>query len=357
MSIFRFLLVFFFLTFTAVASLPAQPAAARESLSTPPGALSIFESLNGDEALELHLKTNLRQLISHRSAKQYQEASLSYETPQGASVNWNIKIKSRGNARLQVCSLPPLYVQFAKQELRAQGLSGKRKLKLVLSCGSNELYEQLVLREYLVYKLFNVLTEQSFRVQLAYLHLEDSEGKEKTRTTYAFLIEHEDEMADRLDGVVFSPRAYRRSALMESSFDLLSVFQYVIGNTDWFVTNQHNLKLIQLAQPDQVLAVPYDFDYAGIVDAPYAKPHRDLPINSVRQRYFIGACRDADQLDPVFRHILSKKAEMLAVVENCTYLSKQSRNWMLKYLDKSFEILADTPAAAEEMAKGCGWKI
>jgi hypothetical protein len=35
------------------------------------------------------------------------------------------------------------------------------------------------------------------------------------------------------------------------------------------------------------VVVPYDFDYAGIVDAYYAVPNEGLEIENVRQRFIV----------------------------------------------------------------------
>ena len=315
-----------------------------------------FETLLREDTIHLHLKTNIRQLIRDKEKEEYQPAVLSYQDESGGFVEREIKVKPRGNMRLKTCYFPPLRIKFSKKDLKAEGLKQKTKLKLVLSCEAGDNFEQMVLREYLVYKLYNLMTPNSFRVQLVHLFLEDVEGKEKPKKTFAFIIEQEDELANRMKGEIFEPNALSSSAIVKDSFDLLSVFQYVVGNTDWFVLNQHNIKLVKIPANRTILAVPFDFDFAGIVKAPYAVPNEKIPINSVSVRYFIGECREKGQFDKTIQLFKDKKTEMLALCENLPYLNKRTRDGMIKYLNDSFKILENPKKIRQEIRKGCGWK-
>ena len=328
--------------------LPAQ--------STATAPKSIFSTLLRPDTIHLHLKTDLRQIIRKKEKEEYQSASLSYQMEDGTKATRDIQIKTRGNMRLKNCYLPPLQLKFSKKELKAEGLWKKSKLKLVLSCETRGDYEQYVVREYLIYKLYNLLTENSFRVQLVYLFLEDSEGKEKPKKTYAFLIEHEDELANRMEGEIIEPTAFSSSALMKDPYNLLSVFQYTVGNMDWFVLNRHNIKLVKIPSLSGVQAVPFDFDYAGLVNTPYAVPHVEMPINSVTDRYFLGRCLDEGQYEGSIQLILEKKTEMLTLCDACTHLDKRSHDWMRKFLEGSFKILENPKRMKQEIRNGCNWK-
>ena len=58
-----------------------------------------------------------------------------------------------------------------------------------MRCQGGKSGDRLVLREYLVYRLYNILTDKSYQVQLIQATFEDSLKADKTFQTYGFLIE------------------------------------------------------------------------------------------------------------------------------------------------------------------------
>ncbi len=318
-------------------------------------AVSVFQSLERAEILPMTLKTNTRKLVKEKMKEEYQPATLSYTDQDGNVVTREIEVKTRGNLRLNKCRYPPIRIKFAKEDIKQDGLSSPRRLKLVSGCEPGDLYQQLVLREYLVYKLFNVLTDNSFKVQLLNLTIEDTEGKDKPRETFAFVIEDEDELAERMGGEIYDPKAITTRALHPETYDLLAMFQFVVGNTDWFVLNKHNVKFVLNREEKTLKAVPYDFDYAGLVKSPYAVPNEKMPIENVVDRYFIGKCRDDGNYDSTIQHVLNHKEDMYAVVNNCEQLNNSSKDWAVKFLERSFEILENPKAINKEIERGCDW--
>ena len=257
--------------------------------------------------------------------------------------------------RLKTCYYPPIRIKISEADIESEGLKHYSKLKLVATCKPGDDYQQMVLREYLAYKIRNIIDDYGFRVQLVSLHMEDSEGKQKPREVLAFVIEDEDEMAARLGGKIYDPGSVSRRALHQEAYGMLSIFQYLIGNTDWFVLNKHNLKFIRTEDPPGIIPIAYDFDFAGMVNAPYAVPNEKMPITSVRDRFFIGDCGVSGQYDEVINRLSSKKSEIFDLIDNCTYLNDRSRADVIKYLTTSFEILEDPNDLAKEIERGCGW--
>ncbi|MDH3649200.1 MAG: hypothetical protein OEQ53_05920 [Saprospiraceae bacterium] len=337
-------------------SLYAQNSAADEiTASKAEQAVSVFESLMREDMIHLTLKTNTRKLVKEKMKEAYQPAELTYLDLDGNTITRQVDVKTRGNLRLNVCRYPPIRIKFSKEEIKRDGLISPHKLKLVSCCEPGDLYQQLVLKEYLVYKLYNVLTDNSFRVQLATISIEDTEGKDKPRETFAFVIEDEDEMADRMTGQIYDPKAVTTRALHPSSYDLLAMFQFMVGNTDWFVLNKHNVKFVLNKEAKTLKAVPYDFDYAGLVKSPYAVPNEKMPITNVMDRFFIGKCRDDGQYDEVIQHIMDKKEEIMAVANSCEELNRSSSDWVIKYLQRSYDILENPKAITKEIERGCDW--
>ncbi len=316
---------------------------------------SLFETLQRSDVLQMTLITDQKKLIREKEAEEYQPATLQYQDANGKPVVREIEVKTRGNMRLKTCYYPPLRIKISKDDVKTEGLKPLRKLKLVVGCKPGSEYEQLVLREYLTYRINNLLTDQSFQVQLVSLQMLDSEEKEKPRETLAFIIEDEDELAERLGGQMIEPSSMSRNALEKGSYDLLSLFQFVVGNTDWFVLNSHNTKFVRTHDPPSIIPIAYDFDFAGLVNSPYAVPNDKMPIKSVTERFYIGACRDEAEYKMAVEHVLSKKAEIMALADEVDSLSDRSRDYVIKYLTKSFDILENPKMRKREFKRGCDW--
>ncbi len=160
---------------------------------------------------------------------------------------------------------------------------------------SRDDYQRYVLLEYLVYRTFNVLTPVSYRVRLLEITFRDTSGENEERTKYAFLIEDIDRLAERLRGDEAELTEIPPYRLEDGQALMVDLFQYMVGNTDFSAPFFHNVKMILLDGPTY-MPIPYDFDFSGAVDARYARPPEDLPIDWVRDRYYRGFCRE--HLDP-----------------------------------------------------------
>src|SRR5207247_7684958 len=71
-----------------------------------------------------------------------------------------VNLGTRGHFRLRQtsCTFVPLRVEFDRPSVLGTVFDGHKALKLVTHCRDNDTYEQYILREYLVYKVFNLLT-------------------------------------------------------------------------------------------------------------------------------------------------------------------------------------------------------
>ncbi len=282
--------------------------------------LTLFESIYGDSILQMHIKTNLRQIIKKKAKKEKHTGVLTYKDANGVEREWNIKIRARGNMRNKICFLPPLKLNFKKAELRAAGIQGMYDdLKLVVHCKSGKNYENYVLREYLAYKLYNELTDNSFRVQLVKLTLEDIEEKQKPIEIYAFLIEDVEEVAERMNGRVVVSKFFNHENIHPSTYDKMCVFQFMIGNLDWHILSNHNTKLLTNRALKSVVSIPYDFDYAALVGTPYATPHAKLPVENIQERFFLGLCRGEGMYEPTLQFFRDKKNPFSLFVETLPY--------------------------------------
>ncbi|MCX2741772.1 hypothetical protein [Pontibacter anaerobius] len=318
----------------SVLSAQAAPVAeARQDLENP-----LFLS---DEVLHFKLAMDVKEVLKDRGdERKSHRAVITYTDSGGAKVEEKLKVRVRGNRRRDpsVCNFPPIQLNFSRKTVEETIFGKVNKLKMVTHC----LNDEYVLREYLVYKLYNVVTDTSYRVRLCRVQYEDLKGKRKTVTQYAFLIEDDDIMAGRHNATVL-PEALvvrmDRAATMPMA--KMAFFQFMIGNTDWSVPYRHNIDLLMMNPNSPPVPVPFDFDYAGIVSTPYASPPPELGISTVRQRLFRGYSYP-DKVYVQMRDFYNKrKSAIYKVYTDFSQLDRRYRRQTLKYLDQFYEVLND----------------
>lgn len=298
---------------------------------------SLFAQLNQQDIVELTLETDWQQLVEQKQADLTLPVTMAYQNQQIAA-----EISVRGHARRNICAFPPLKLKFSEENLASHGFHPDYKsLKLVTHCINGN--DDLVLKEYLIYKMLNTLTENSFRVQLAKVTYKSAEGATEA---FAFLIENNEEMAERLGGELLEQELDNLASIQAHQYNIMTVFQYMIGNTDWCMSRQHNIKLVNLGEVASLVPVPYDFDYAGIVNAHYALPPANLPIKSVRDRFFQWRGKDSSGLQPTLELFRNKRDTLYDLVIRFEPLSMESRLDMLNYLDSFYENMPRAPRLA-----------
>ena len=98
---------------------------------------------------------------------EYREAMLKATDDEGMAREVDIRVRTRGNFRLENCQFPPLRVNFPASRVGGTVFDGQNGIKLVSHCRDRADDEQNVIEEYLVYRSYNLLTDESFRVRLA----------------------------------------------------------------------------------------------------------------------------------------------------------------------------------------------
>ncbi|MEO1257269.1 MAG: hypothetical protein AAFZ15_00670 [Bacteroidota bacterium] len=313
---------------------------------------SIFDLLHHQEVVEMTLVGELDSLINSRRTKKYFKASLSYTDEIGVERNYEIKVKPRGKFRRRVCDFPPLKLKFSKDQLEAAGLSKHNDLKLVSHCmDANPYNETLILKEYLAYKLYNELTPNSLRVQLVNITYQDVHDKNHKITQYGFVIEDVDEMADRIGGKECDNCMGVPEEQIQTSHErIMSLFQYMIGNTDYSLEMNRNVKMIRKGD-DTYVPVPYDFDYSVMVGAPYLRPNGDLKQTAELERIFLGNTKQSKELTGTISYFKTKRKALLNIIRQFDHLSKRERFDVELYVDSFFDQLS-TKRAAEAMING-----
>ncbi|HRI21121.1 MAG TPA: hypothetical protein PLA68_09200 [Panacibacter sp.] len=293
-----------------------------------------------DTVFDAVLSADMGKLLNGKMKPEYIPATFSCKLSD-SSITGQIRVIARGNMRRQICYMPPLKLDFHTDTLSK--LYTLNSLKLVCGCKPNANYEQLLLKEYLVYKIYNLLTEKSYRVRLLNLDYEDSRGKKKTISQHAFFIEDAKDMAKRNDCKEWKKVKLNGLNTDRNQMTVFAIFEYMIGNTDWGISANHNSTLI-LSKKDSAarpFAVPYDFDYSGLVDADYAVPNEGLDIEKVTQRLYRGYPRTMQELDDALKIFRERKEQIYSLISNFELLTPNNRQTMKDYLDDFYKTIND----------------
>lgn len=308
----------------------------------------LFES---DGVLHLRLSGDIRDLMNDRSEDpKLHLLILSYEE-NSSEISLHVKAKTRGHFRKTMgnCTYPPLLLQFTKSDTLSSSIFNQQnKLKLVMPCQGDD----YVIREWLVYKIYNLITPKSFRARLVSIELNDTKKKKITPAFYGFFLEEDQQMAKRNNSVLIK-RQLRPEQTQTDAFLTMAVFQYLIGNTDWSVQYQ-NIKLLAADSNAVPVAVPYDFDHAGVVNAPYAKPAEELLMNSVKERRYRGYCMpDMKVFDSVIALYNNLRTKIYTLYTDCPLLDMKYVKATLQYFDEFYQTINDPVALQKEFSYPC----
>ncbi len=315
----------------------------------------LFES---DAPLQLRLEVDLRTLLNDRDSLRstYHPATLMYRVGDAAPESLDVKVKTRGHWRRQRrnCDFPPLRLNFPRSRVAETLFANQDKLKLVTPCRPRRgEYEEYVLREYLVYKVYNLLTPRSLRVRLASTTYVDVRGRVDSLTRHTFLIEDAEQMAARNGGRLLEAQGARFDDTDSLQLGLVGVFMYMIGATDWSLSALHNMELVLDLQELIYYPVAFDFDWTGIVNTAYATPDRRLRIRSVRERLYRGRCLTEEHWGAVLATFREQRAAIYAVYENMPGLSARYLRDTRRYLDEFYEVIDDPRKLSQELIRRC----
>lgn len=301
-------------------------------------------------------------LMDVRPDKAYLNGRFTYTEADGTEKTLALKLRTRGNFRRnpENCSFAPLLLNFRKDEVEGTLFAGQNKLKLVTHCKNNAPgYEQNLLREYLVYRVLQELTDISYSTRLlriTYLGMEDDEPM----TRYGFVIEDEDDVAERNGLQKVKARFLRESYNDPEQQNLLNVFEYMIGNTEYSFVNPepkknccHNSDVLSASGAPPYMPLPFDFDFSGLVNAPYAEPNPRYPINTVRQRFYRGLCDANDILPATLEIFQSKQDAIYGIVDGLDAATNRTRREVRKYLESFYDEISDPRKVQARLIDNC----
>jgi len=285
---------------------------------------------------------------------------LAYTGADGSQHTIDAEVSLRGITRRRVCRFPPLKLHFDKKKMKGTEFRGNKSLKLVTYCDPNSKYEQYYVKEYLIYRMYNLITDYSFRARPMVIEYKDN-SKDESITRFGFLIEDVDDLAKRNDLEELSLAKVPFRQLDPVTTSRLSLFQFMIGNLDWAATGGpkdnsccHNSKLIGAGNDiNPKYSVPYDFDSSGLVNAHYAAPPEGLKVRNIRQRLYRGFCVFNDQIPQTVALFQEKKTDILSLFQDNKHLSDYSRKQAIDYIEDFYKIIDNPDRLERDITDKC----
>jgi hypothetical protein len=307
-----------------------------------------------ESMVETTLEMDMKDLLGKKQRERFLPATFTMKFADGTTATQKIEVSARGKFRRELCYMPGLKLNFRKDSTGP--LAKFKELKLSNSCNTGDDAAQLSVKEFLVYKIYNLLTDKSLRVRPMKITFTDAVGKRKPYTQFGFMLEDIDDLAKRngmveIEGITFNTEVTDRDQMT-----LVTLFEYLIGNTDWSVPAYHNVKLIGPKDDNTVrpFVVAYDFDICGFVDPPYATIDEQLQdqISSVRERLNRGFPRGMEELKVTIKIFNDKKEQIYKLINNNEHLSARIKSSCISYLDDFYKIINDDREVEKIFVKG-----
>lgn len=240
----------FFILLLSVSAVYSQ----KDSVSNPPDTsrgseYEVFlpvDPSNPEEPLIIKIQFDYREFLKLKYQDTSLKADLSVYDGDMLLYSQPVKISTRGESRKKICFFPPFALDFKKADPASPYSENMGKLKFVTQCKNNKINEQYLLKEYICYKLLNILTDYSYRVRLVQIEFIDDEGKTKPYINYGFIIETNDHISERISAYPVELKGIRLKQTDYDAVRLMTVYQFMIGNTDWDLPSLHNVRLFKL---------------------------------------------------------------------------------------------------------------
>jgi hypothetical protein len=315
--------------------------------------------------LDVRIEAPIGVLMDVRPDEAYLKGTFTLTGSDGLEVLFPLKLRTRGNYRRDKshCDFAPIRLNFRKNDVYDTLLAGQDKLKLVTHCRTDEYkYENYLLREYLAYRLFAALSNTSYRVRLLRVtYIDTQDASDLTR--YGFVIEDDKAVRKRNGLKNVKVRQVGPDDHDASRQNLVHVFEYMIGNTEYSLTSPepgknccHNMDLASANKEPPYIALPFDFDFSGLVDAEYAEPNPRYPIKTVSTRFYKGLCKNNALLPETLDQFQSKREELFAIIDEIAAIDKKTARAMRparSYIEKFYKVIDDPDKVREQLTEGC----
>jgi hypothetical protein len=272
-----------------------------------------------------------------------------------SQVTFPVRLKTRGIFRKSYCNIPPFWLNIRKSGIESEALEGIMKMKVVTHCMNKDSYQDYVLKEYLAYKMYNIVSPFSFKVRLLKIKFIDTGRKNKLTEGWAFAIEPKKVMVKRLNAKLIDNIKLSMRSMNPGIMDNLALFNYMIGNTDYSIPGLHNVKLITLNNPGPrgIIPVPYDFDFTGFVNTIYAKPANNTRISEVTSRYYTGVCRSDDIFEKRVANFNSYSGDIHRLLQPFEYINLKQKLEMMRFIESYFNEASSEDFIEWKLRKSC----
>jgi len=237
------------------------------------------------------------------------------------------------------CDWPPLRLNFSDTELKGLNVYHKYdKIKLVTHCTKDAKDAQTLLKEYWTYKLFNKVTDSSFRVHLLEVTYIDATDASRRMESYAFVIENNKEMAHRINGELIDGLGFKPNNLVLTSYQDMVLFNFMIGNGDWKLEVQKNLKLVKRKDSELLTIVPYDFDCSKMVSPDYLNLVHSYSLDEA-DSVFSKTFKDKVSLEQHIQKFKGLEKNEFSTFKSCELLNKEEKYNMKTLLKTFFKVI------------------
>jgi len=307
-------------------------------LADPAEGTGIDSLFRSEEIIKIELRSDFSAIQKDREGTpEYHNGELIYLSNTGEQVVLNVKVMARGNFRLKPtnCNFPPLGVNFKKSEAENTLFKNQDKMKLVTPCQN----EADLLDEYTIYKMYNQVTDLSFKVRLARILYFDTGLDTALFEKYSFFIEDKDHVAER-NNLVAEDRIVTPFDIDRDNYIKLSLFQYLIGNRDWWVSSRKNIVVMHSDDDSSGLyTVPYDFDFSGLVNAEYSRPSGIPNYTIIDRRRYKGICFTDEEFNRVFEFYRELRPAFESIISNQDHISRNDKKANLKYIKEFYTVI------------------
>ena len=305
---------------------------------------TLFEQ---DFPLTITLISDFTAFAKPKNYDKYLPAELIVHLPNNDSIVKNIRLKTRGKSRKEMCNFPPIKLNFKKDPIKHPDYKGINKMKMVTHCKGSKIFNDYTLKEYLTYKLYNAITDYSLKVRLLKIDYHDTGKKGLNQSRYGFVIEPIEAMAARVNAVQIETKVVAYHELNQLSADRVALFNYMVGNTDYQYKTSHNLKFIKILDINihGAQVIPYDFDYSGFINTHYSIPQEWSYVESVTDRDYMGFCRpNEDNFNKLKEEFLAAEDSIYEIIMNFDHLTIKERQRLKWFIEAFYKDLKSNQA-------------
>jgi hypothetical protein len=321
----------------------------------PKGEKEVPVLYRSEAPLAITFRTNIKQIRRDKSDNPpWRWASLTYTDSAGKQIDVPARVRVRGIWRLKHCEFPPIRLNFAGKDTKNTVFEGLDKPKMVNYCRDNDQYEQYMLQEAQLYRIYQLLTPISHRVRVVRLTYLDSASGKKEAERYAMIVEDPDQLANRLLAKPIKQKGASPADMEPKELALAYMFLYFIGNLDFSFNGLHNTELLG-TMDGRILPVAYDFDYAGAVNASYAVPPPNYGVPNVRTRKFLASCEISPEFPGAVNRLVEKKDAIYALYhdEIGKLMSPSVVRQTLEYFDDFYDQVKSQNDAERNIFRKC----